>query len=123
MVRSGVVVVLFIFMWNFRISGEFCSLPCRFDSADRPDFPLAWYLNQHDDSGRDSSCHRRSCVDDSIVDIENIVSAFERESPEAEPFESIQVIYDASCEVRNSIVFATLIVVLVVLPLFLHGRT
>ncbi len=77
-IRDGamwVVVVLFIFMWNFRTS----------------------------------ICRRRK---------EN------RQLPI--PEDALKVIYDASCEVRNSIVYATFIVVLVVFPLFsmagLEGR-
>jgi CzcA family heavy metal efflux pump len=59
-------------------------------------------------------------VDDAIIDVENVVrrlrenaalSAFERRS-------AADVIFDASREIRGSIVFATLIVMLVFIPLF-----
>jgi CzcA family heavy metal efflux pump len=59
-------------------------------------------------------------VDDSIVDIENIYRRLKENF--ALPTENRRAIWDvvyaASCEVRNSIVYATAIVVLVVLPLF-----
>ena len=67
-------------------------------------------------------------VDDSIVDIENIYRRLKenRRLPIEQQRPALDVIYDASCEVRNSIVYATLIVALVVLPLFsmsgLEGR-
>lgn len=65
-------------------------------------------------------------VDDAIVDVENIFRRLNENQELEKPLPVIQVIYQASCEVRNSIVYATLIVCLVVLPLFvlpgLEGR-
>lgn len=54
-------------------------------------------------------------VDDAIIDVENIMRRL-RENAGREP--AIDVIYRASCEIRGSVVFATLIVGLVFLPLF-----
>lgn len=57
-------------------------------------------------------------VDDAIVDIENIFRRLKenRHLPDPKPF--IEVVYEASSEIRNSIVFATIIVILVFIPLF-----
>lgn len=57
-------------------------------------------------------------VDDAIVDVENVFRRLKENRSSANPKPFMRVIYDASSEVRNSIVYATIIVVLVFLPLF-----
>lgn len=57
-------------------------------------------------------------VDDAIVDVENVFRRLKENRSLPNPARPLQVIYSASSEVRNSIVFATIIVVLVFLPLF-----
>jgi len=60
-------------------------------------------------------------VDDAIVDMENVFRRLRENRQSANPQNAIRVVYEASREVRNSIVIATIIVCLVFLPLFSMG--
>ena len=57
-------------------------------------------------------------VDDAIVDVENIFRRLNENRQAANPKHPLLVVYQASTEVRNSIVFSTIIVCIVFLPLF-----
>ena len=57
-------------------------------------------------------------VDDAIVDVENIFRRLKENRHARNPKNPLLVVFQASCEIRNSIVFGTMIVVLVFLPLF-----
>lgn len=124
-VRDGaiwVVVVLFLFMWNFRTSiSSLTAMPL---SIFLTFMIFHWFgisINTMTLGG--IAVAIGDLVDDSIVDIENIYRRLKEnhQLPTEQQRPAIDVIYDASCEVRNSIVYATLIVTLVVLPLFSMG--
>jgi HME family heavy-metal exporter len=57
-------------------------------------------------------------VDDAIVDVENIFRRLRENNHSPAPRPALRVIYEASVEIRTSIVFGTAVVILVFLPLF-----
>ncbi|MBL8617693.1 MAG: efflux RND transporter permease subunit [Deltaproteobacteria bacterium] len=61
-----------------------------------------------------------SVVDDAIIDVENVIRRMREDAalPPEEQRGPLRVIFSASVEIRGSIIFATLIIVLVFLPLF-----
>jgi CzcA family heavy metal efflux pump len=122
-----VVIILFIFLWNFRVS--ICSLIA---------MPLSILMTFLVFRAMGATINTMTLggiavaigdlVDDSIVDVENIFRRLKenRQLPIDQRRSSLDVVYAASREVRSSIVYATMIVVLVVVPLFgltgLEGR-
>ncbi|GAB4137576.1 MAG: efflux RND transporter permease subunit [Planctomycetaceae bacterium] len=57
-------------------------------------------------------------VDDAIVDVENIFRRLRLNREAGEPKHPLLVVFQASVEIRNSIVFGTMIVVLAFIPVF-----
>ena len=129
-VRDGaiwVVVVLFLLMGNFRTSiSALTSMPLSILMTVIVFYLLGITINTMTLGG--IAVAIGDLVDDSIVDIENIYRRLKEnyQLPIDQRKDSLTIIYNASSEVRNSIVYATLIVVLVVCPLFmmfgLEGR-
>ncbi len=129
-VRDGaiwVIIVLFLLMGNFRTSlSSLTSMPLSILLTVLVFHWLGITINTMTLGG--IAVAIGDLVDDSIVDIENIYRRLKenRQLPAAQQRPALDVIYDASCEVRNSIVYATLIVILVMFPLFsmagLEGR-
>src|SRR5205814_2079797 len=57
-------------------------------------------------------------VDDAIVDVENIFRRLKENNATPQPRPALRVVYEASREIRSAIVFGTIVVILVFLPLF-----
>jgi CzcA family heavy metal efflux pump len=120
-----VIVVVFLFLWNLRTSAiTIIAIPLSVIITGL----VFWYfgisINTMTLGG--IAVAIGELVDDSIVDIENIYRRLKENRQKMNPDNAFKVIFLASAEVRNSIVYATLIVVLVVFPLFslagLEGR-
>ncbi len=58
-------------------------------------------------------------VDDAIIDVENIVRRLRLNAAAGHPRPAFEVVLDASVEVRSAVVYGSLIVVLVFIPVFL----
>ncbi|MBX9789057.1 MAG: efflux RND transporter permease subunit [Pirellulales bacterium] len=127
-IRDGaiwVIVILFIFLWNLRTSIiTLAAIPLSIIVTVLVFRLFGVSINTMTLGGLAVAIGE--LVDDSIVDIENIYRRLKENRQLAQPANPLRVIYLASCEVRGSIVYATLIVVLVVMPLFslpgLEGR-
>ncbi|MBN8624767.1 MAG: efflux RND transporter permease subunit [Planctomycetes bacterium] len=122
-IRDGaiwVVVVLFLFMWNFRTSvSSLTAMPLSILITVLVFHYFGISINTMTLGG--IAVAIGDLVDDSIVDIENIYRRLKENRHKAHPDNPLKVIFLASTEVRNSIVYATLIVILVVFPLFSLG--
>jgi CzcA family heavy metal efflux pump len=60
-------------------------------------------------------------VDDAIVDVENVWRRLRENVSRPQPLAVLDVIHAASCEIRRSVVYATVIVVIVLIPVLLLG--
>jgi len=57
-------------------------------------------------------------VDDAIIDVENILRRLRENKQAAQPLPALEIIYEGSREIRNSVVFATFIIIVAFLPIF-----
>ena len=122
-----VVVILFVFLWNFRVSVcSLISMPLSILMTFLVFRSMGATINTMTLGG--IAVAIGDLVDDSIVDVENIFRRLKEnhQRAEGERHRPLEVVYQASREVRGSIVYATMIVILVVIPLFglsgLEGR-
>lgn len=60
-------------------------------------------------------------VDDAIIDVENIYRRLRENAAAGNRRSAFEVVFDASCEIRGSVVYATYIVALVFLPVLYLG--
>ena len=112
-----VVVILFLFLMNFRttfITLTAIPLSLVMTAAVFAFFGLS--INTMTLGGLAVAIGE--LVDDAIVDVENIFRRLKENRLLGDPKHTLLVVFQASTEIRNSIVFGTMIVILVFIPLF-----
>jgi len=118
-----VVIVLFLFLLNFRTTFiTLTAIPMSLVMTTLVFRFIGWI------SGSELSINVMTLggiavamgelVDDAIVDVENIFRRLKENNRLAQPLPAIDVVYHASKEIRSSILFGTIVVILVFLPLF-----
>ncbi|MCE9603434.1 MAG: CusA/CzcA family heavy metal efflux RND transporter [Planctomycetia bacterium] len=115
-----VVIILFLFLLNFRTT--FITLTAIPLSIVVTGLIFKWFdmsINTMTLGGLAVAIGE--LVDDAIVDVENIFRRLRENQHAAHPKTALRIVYEASSEVRNSIVFSTILVVLVFVPLFALG--
>ncbi len=111
-----VIVVLFLFLMNFRTTFiSLTAIPLSLLTAILAMEYFGITLNTMTLGGLAIAIGE--LVDDAIVDVENVFRRLKQNAQAAVPQSALTVIFKASSEIRSSIVFATLIVVLVFVPL------
>jgi CzcA family heavy metal efflux pump len=117
-----VVIVLFLFLWSVRTTAiSIVAIPLSLVVAIFAMQLLGITINTMTLGGMAIAIG--ALVDDAIIDVENVFRRLKENHhlPEAERRPALQVVYDASREIRSSIVNATLIIIVVFLPLFFLG--
>ena len=112
-----VAVILFLFLANFRTTFiSLMAIPISLLAAALVFHYLGLSINTMTLGGLAIAIGE--LVDDAVVDVENVLRRLKENRRSAQPRPNLAVIAAASKEVRSGVVYATLIVVLVFVPLF-----
>ncbi len=114
-----VVVILFLFLWNFRATAiSLLAIPLSLVVAIFAMKLLGITINTMTLGGMAIAIG--ALVDDAIIVVENVFRRLKEDHhlPEEERRPALRVVYQASWEILASIVNATLIIIVVFLPLF-----
>ena len=117
-----VIIVVFLFLMNVRAAAiTLIAIPLSLVSAVLTMNYFGITINTMSLGGL--AIATGALVDDAIIDVENVVRRLRENNlrPVSERLNSLEVVYRASTEVRGSVVFATLIIVMVFVPLFVLG--
>ncbi len=112
-----VIVILFLFLMNFRTTFiTLTAIPLSLVTTALVFKAFGMSINTMTLGGL--AVAMGELVDDAIVDVENIFRRLRENRQISQPKPALLVVFQASCEIRNSIVYGTMIVVLVFIPLF-----
>jgi len=112
-----VIAVLFLFLMNWRASFiTFLSMPASFVGGILVMRAFDVGINSMTLGGLAVAIG--GVVDNGIITVENVVRRLRLNRNAAKPLPPIEVVFDASQEILNSVVYATLIVALIFLPIF-----
>jgi CzcA family heavy metal efflux pump len=114
-----VIIVLFLFLWNLRTTAiSILAIPLSLVVAIFAMKLLGITINTMSLGGMAIAIG--ALVDDAIIDVENVFRRLKENHhlPVEQRRAALRVVYDASREIRASIVNATLIIIVVFLPLF-----
>jgi CzcA family heavy metal efflux pump len=115
-----VVLVLFLFLWSFRTTLiTLTAIPLSLLAAVVALRYFGLGFNTMTLGGLAIAIGE--LVDDAIVDVENVFRRLRQNRERGSPAPLLHVVFEASSEIRGSIVYATAIVILVFVPLFNLG--
>ena len=115
-----VIAVLFLFLMNWRASFiTFLSMPVSFVGGILVMSALGVGINSMTLGGLAIAIGE--VVDNGIITVENVVHRLRLNRASATPQGTLQVVFDAVREITNSVVYATLIIVLIFVPIFFLG--
>ncbi len=117
-----VVIILFLFLWNLRTTAiSIVAIPLSLVVAIFAMKVLGITINTMTLGGMAIAIG--ALVDDAIIDVENVFRRLKENHhrPPEDRRAALRIVYDASREIRASIVNATLIIIVVFLPLFFLG--
>ena len=112
-----VIVVLFLFLMNWRASFiTFVSMPASFVGGILVMQALGVGINSMTLGGMAIAIGE--VVDNGIITVENVVRRLRLNRALAVPLPALELVFDAVREILNSVIYATLIIALIFLPIF-----
>jgi CzcA family heavy metal efflux pump len=114
-----VIIILFLFLMNWRATAiSLLAIPISLIASILALNWMGFTINTMSLGGMAIAIG--SLVDDAIIDVENVFKRLKQNAmkPEAERTDTLKVIFEASVEIRTSVINATFIIIVAFIPLF-----